>query len=53
MYTLKNKHIIEHLLTVSGTNVLSFQTTNQGLQGVRGESETGEEEQHNGTDCRL
>jgi len=52
MYTFKNIHINEHLLTVSGKNVLYFQT-NQGLHAVTEESETGGEEQHNGTDFRL
>jgi len=40
--------INEHLLTISGKNVLSSQTTSQGLHGVTEESETGAEEQCNG-----
>jgi hypothetical protein len=40
-------------MTVSGKNVLYFQTTSQGLHGVTEKSETGGEEQHSGTDFRL
>ena len=34
MYTFKNMHINEHLLTVSGKNVLYSQTASQGFHGV-------------------